>query len=82
MPEDDGFEKHLEALHTLLEIARQHERDGSHASLVIIMRPILNTLTSMYGIFYDWYLGIGAPGGESQEAFNAWLKMVATEKEV
>lgn len=67
---DKEIEQQISALQALLEAAKREPRDERLAQ---VMPQIMQVLTKIYQQLYQWYLGIGAPGGESPEEFNAWL---------
>lgn len=74
----DELNEHIESLQALLALAKEYDslekyRQENLETILSIMHPIIQALTTMYGSLYQWYLSIGAPGGESTQEFNAWL---------
>lgn len=74
------FDEKIEALQTMLHAAKEEEEDNPEV-LREITPYLFQALLHVYGQFYQWYLARGAPGGESQSDFNAWLKMVSSKEE-
>jgi hypothetical protein len=78
----DVVSKQLESLQLMLAaVKHQHGNDSIDKSLLIILRPMINHLTEVHNVFFEWYVDVaGAPCGKSEGEFQVWLKSMAKDE--